>query len=267
MKHAPVLLIHHGDTPLGEAVAWLASEQYRIAIAGEDSFTGNQLCSQLHAEGRQAMFLETRRHQSQDHRRNVERILRRWQQLDVVINLPRHISVGPFEATSASQWEYQLQAQLMDTVHLCQSSLSALRQQDRGRILNVILEFGLLPAPMTACQSAMSAAIKALSDSLYAEQHENAVSVSAIAIPLLSEYDALVEASDPLSSARFQRRASQTAASLEEVSGAIVDAIPNDRPLQIATPEIRSQWRQKRWFRRRWEDALKQLGKRYRSHL
>ncbi|MCK0152291.1 SDR family oxidoreductase [Alcanivorax sp. S6407] len=265
MKHAPVLLIHHGDTPLGEAVAQLACEHYRVAISGDDAFAGNQLCAQLHAQGREAMFLETRRGQSQDHRRNVDRILRRWQQLDVVINLPRHISVGPFEATSAGQWESHIQSQLMDTVHLCQSSLTALRHQHGGRILNVFVEYGLLPAPMTACQSAMGAAIKALSNSLYAELHDSGIKVSAVAIPLLAECSDHIEASDPLSAARFRRRASHTAARLDEVSRAIVAAIQCDGSLQITTPEIRNQWRQKRWFRRRWEDAIRRLGTRYRA--
>ncbi|MZR61600.1 SDR family NAD(P)-dependent oxidoreductase [Alcanivorax sp. DP30] len=264
MKHAPVLLLNHGDTPLGEAVARLAVEKYRVAITGNDSARGNQLCSQMHAAGREAMFLETREGEGQDHRRNVDRIMRRWQQLDVVINLPRHISVGPFEATSAGQWQQQIHSQLMDTVHLCQSSLTALRHQQTGRILNVIIEYALLPSPLTACQSAMGAAIKALSNSLYAEMHESGISVSAVAIPLLAECADDIDASDPLSATRFRRLANQTAASLDEVSSAIYNAIDCDRSLQIATPEIRTQWRQKRWFRRRWEDALKQLGKRYR---
>ena len=265
MKHAPVLLLHHGDTPLGEAVARLAGEHYRVAIAGDDSVYGNQLCAQLHASGREAMFLETREGEAKDHRRNVERILRRWQQLDVVINLPRHISIGPFEATSAGQWQNHIQSQLMDTVHLCQSSLTALRHQPSGRILNVIIEYGLLPSPMTACQSALGAAIKALSNSLYAELHESGISVSTVAIPLLAECSDHIDASDPLTATRFRRLARQAAASVDEVSAAIYSAIDCNHSLQITTPEIRTQWRKKRWFRHRWEDALKQLGKRYRS--
>ncbi len=265
MKHAPVLLIHHGDTPLGEALAQHACEHYRVVITGEDGFRGPQICAHLHAKGKEAMFLESRKGESQDHRRNVDRILRRWQQLDVVINLPCHVSVGPFEATAANQWENHIQSQLMDTVHLCQSTLTALRQQQRGRILNVIIEYGLLPVPMTACQSAMAGAIKALSNSLYAELHGSGINVSAVAIPLLAECSDHIEASDPLSAARFRRQANQTAAQLEEVADAIFAAIQCDGSLQITTPEIRSQWRQKRWFRRRWEQALKQLGSRYRS--
>lgn len=258
------MLIHHGDTPLGEAIARLACEHYRVAIAGADAFRANQLCAELHKLGKEAMFLESRRGESQDHRRNIERILRRWQQLDVVINLPCHVSVGPFEATSAGQWEHQIQCQLMDTVHLCQSSMTALRHQPAGRILNVIFEYGLLPRPMAACQGAMAAAIKALSSTLYAEMHDSGVRVSSVVIPLLAECRDLIEASDPLSAARFRRHASETAASLEEVALAVYEAIPCDRSLQITTPEIRTQWRRKRWFRRRWEDTLKQLAKRYR---
>ncbi|MGB1466510.1 MAG: SDR family NAD(P)-dependent oxidoreductase [Alcanivorax nanhaiticus] len=264
MKHAPVLLIHHGDTPLGEALAHLACEHYRVAISGDDSHRANQLCAQLHASGKEAMFLETRTGEGQDHRRNMDRILRRWQQLDVVINLPRRVSVGPFEAISSNQWQRHIQTQLMDTVHLCQSSIAALRHQQAGRILNVIVEYGLLPSPMTSCQSAMGAAIKALGSSLYAELHDSGITVSTVAIPLIAENSEQIEASDPLSAARFQRHASQAKASIDEVAGAIFNAIGCDRSLQISTPEIQSQWRRMRWFRHRWEEAIKQLGKRYR---
>ncbi len=265
MKHAPVLLLHHADTPLAEPLARLACENYRVALAGSNASEGSRLCSQLHALGKEAMFLETRAGEPRDCRKNVERILRRWQQLDVVINLPHHITVGPFEATLSHQWESDIQSQLMDTVNLCQSAVSAFRHQESGRILNVVPEYGLLPGPMTACQSAMSAAIKALGDSLYAEWHSSGIAVSTVAVPLLPEYSDRLEASDPLTAARFQRRAGEAPANLEEVAKAIYDAIDCDRSLQISTPEIRTQWRRKRWFRRRWEETLKHLGKRYRS--
>lgn len=265
MKQAPVLLIHHGDTPLGEALARHACEHYRVAISGDDAHRANRLCAQLHALGREAMFLEARPGEGQDHRRNVDRILRRWQQLDVVINLPCHVSVGPFEATSATHWEKHIQNQLMDAVHLCQSAISALRHQDGGRIVNVVMEYGLLPSPMTACQSAIGAAIKAMGSSLYGELHGSNIAVSTMAIPLLAECRDQIEASDPVSAARFRRHADSTAASLDEVTVAIFDAIQCDRSLQISTPEIRAKWRRKRWFRRSWEETLKELARRYRA--
>ncbi|WP_156496728.1 SDR family NAD(P)-dependent oxidoreductase, partial [Alcanivorax sp. HI0083] len=138
MKQSPTLLITRGCSPLGQALAHTAAGHYRIAIASDDTRTGNALCRSLHEAGHEALFIETTAGDSQDIQRGINRVLRRWQQLDVVINLPGKLLVGPFEATQGPQWQGLANLQMMHVVHSCQRALTAMKKQGNGKIINVV---------------------------------------------------------------------------------------------------------------------------------
>ena len=206
MKHQPTLLISNACSELGQALVSDAAEHFRVALADADGQLGNQLCANLHGNGREALFLDCLPGSSRDRQRGVERVLRRWQQLDTVINLPAPLTLGPFEATQTSHWQRVMDEQLMDTVNLCQSAISAMhRQEEGGRILNVVPEYGILAGPLAGAQSAASAAIVALGESLHSELHSSGIRVTTLVIPLYQEQASSLCATDPLSDARFQR--------------------------------------------------------------
>ena len=265
MKHQPTLLISNACSELGQALVSDAAEHFRVALADADGQLGNQLCANLHGNGREALFLDCLPGSSRDRQRGVERVLRRWQQLDTVINLPAPLTLGPFEATQTSHWQRVMDEQLMDTVNLCQSAISAMhRQEEGGRILNVVPEYGILAGPLAGAQSAASAAIVALGESLHSELHSSGIRVTTLVIPLYQEQASSLCATDPLSDARFQRKIARSPVSREELSQQILNALDSDNALHIASGYTRAKWRRKRWFRKRWERALRELGARYR---
>ncbi|WP_414431106.1 SDR family NAD(P)-dependent oxidoreductase [Alcanivorax sp. IL3] len=265
MKHKPTLLISNACSELGQALVSDAAEHFRVALADADGQLGNQLCANLHGNGREALFLDCLPGSSRDRQRGVERVLRRWQQLDTVINLPAPLTLGPFEATQTSHWQRVMDEQLMDTVNLCQSAISAMhRQEEGGRILNVVPEYGILAGPLAGAQSAASAAIVALGESLHSELHSSGIRVTTLVIPLYQEQASSLCATDPLSDARFQRKIARSPVTREELSQQILDALNSDNALHIASGYTRAKWRRKRWFRKRWERGLRELGARYR---
>lgn len=265
MKHQPTLLISNACSELGQALVSDAAEHFRVALADADGQLGNQLCANLHGNGREALFLDCLPGSSRDRQRGVERVLRRWQQLDTVINLPAPLTLGPFEATQTSHWQRVMDEQLMDTVNLCQSAISAMhRQEEGGRILNVVPEYGILAGPLAGAQSAASAAIVALGESLHSELHSSGIRVTTLVIPLYQEQASSLCATDPLSDARFQRKIARSPVTREELSQQILDALNSDNALHIASGYTRAKWRRKRWFRKRWERELRELGARYR---
>ena len=71
-------------------------------------------------------------------------------------------------------------------------------------------------------------------------------------------------ASDPLSAARFRRQLAASDFSEREVAEDVMSALAREDVLSVPTPRIRRQWRQKRWFRKRWEALMKARAKRYR---
>jgi|TARA_R100001463_G_scaffold9444_10_gene28220 NAD(P)-dependent dehydrogenase (short-subunit alcohol dehydrogenase family) len=265
LKHQPTLLISNACSELGQALVSDAAEHFRVALADADGQLGNQLCANLHGNGREALFLDCLPGSSRDRQRGVERVLRRWQQLDTVINLPAPLTLGPFEATQTSHWQRVMDEQLMDTVNLCQSAISAMhRQEEGGRILNVVPEYGILAGPLAGAQSAASAAIVALGESLHSELHSSGIRVTTLVIPLYQEQASSLCATDPLSDARFQRKIARSPVTREELSQQILDALNSDNALHIASGYTRAKWRRKRWFRKRWERGLRELGARYR---
>ena len=265
MKHQPTLLISNACSELGQALVSDAAEHFRVALADADGQLGNQLCANLHGNGREALFLDCLPGSSRDRQRGVERVLRRWQQLDTVINLPAPLTLGPFEATQTAHWQRVMDEQLMDTVNLCQSAISAMhRQEEGGRILNVVPEYGILAGPLAGAQSAASAAIVALGESLHSELHSSGIRVTTLVIPLYQEQASSLCATDPLSDARFQRKIARSPVTREELSQQILDALNSDNALHIASGYTRAKWRRKRWFRKRWERGLRELGARYR---
>ncbi len=265
MKHQPTLLISNACSELGQALVSDAAEHFRVALADADGQLGNQLCANLHGNGREALFLDCLPGSSRDRQRGVERVLRRWQQLDTVINLPAPLTLGPFEATQTSHWQRVMDEQLMDTVNLCQSAISAMhREEEGGRILNVVPEYGILAGPLAGAQSAASAAIVALGESLHSELHSSGIRVTTLVIPLYQEQASSLCATDPLSDARFQRKIARSPVTREELSQQILDALNSDNALHIASGYTRAKWRRKRWFRKRWERGLRELGARYR---
>ncbi|MGJ3255553.1 MAG: SDR family NAD(P)-dependent oxidoreductase [Alcanivorax sp.] len=265
MKNQPTLLISNACSELGQALVSDAAERFRVALADADGQLGNQLCANLHGDGREALFLDCLPGSARDRQRGVERVLRRWQQLDTVINLPAPLTLGPFEATQTSHWQRVLDEQLMDTVNLCQSAISAMhRQEEGGRILNVVPEYGILAGPLASAQSAASAAIVALGESLHSELHSSGIRVTTVVIPLYQEQASNLWSTDPLSDARFQRKIARSPVTREELSQQILNALDSNNALHIASGYTRAKWRRKRWFRKRWERALRELGAKYR---
>ncbi len=266
MKQSPTLLITRGCSPLGQALARAAAGHYRIAIASDDTRIGNALCRSLHEEGHEALFIETAAGDSQDIQRGINRVLRRWQQLDVVINLPGKLLVGPFEATQGQQWQGLASLQMMHVVHSCQSALTAMKKQGSGKIINVVPDCGLLAGPLTSASSSTYAGIVALTESLNSELANSPVSAALIALPLYRELSQQLDATDPLSQARFERMTRDSLDTVHSLSADIIAMMdkPAGTTLHLPSAPTRAQWRLKRWFRKHWDRKMQQRGQRYR---
>lgn len=266
MKQSPTLLITRGCTPLGVALARAAAGHYRVAIASDDSHTGNALCRSLHEDGHEALFIEATPGNARDIQRGVNRVLRRWQQLDVIINLPGNLLVGPFEATQEHQWQALSSQQMMQVIHSSQSALTAMKKQGYGKIVNVVPDCGLLAGPLTSASSATYAAIVALTESLNSELANSPVSTQLVGLPLYRELSQQLDATDPLSQARFERKTRDSLDTAASLSNDILSMLakPDGPTLHLPCAPSRAQWRLKRWFRKRWDAKIQQRGRRYR---
>ena len=121
---------------------------------------------------------------------------------------------------------------------------------------------GLLAGPLTSASSSTYAGIVALTESLNSELANSPVSAALIALPLYRELSQQLDATDPLSQARFERKTRDsldTALSLSADIIAMLDK-PAGTTLHLPSAPTRAQWRLKRWFRKHWDRKMQQRG-------
>ncbi|EKF74841.1 short chain dehydrogenase/reductase family oxidoreductase [Alcanivorax hongdengensis A-11-3] len=262
MKQLPTLLILGGTTPLGQALAQQAGGRFRTAIADADAHLGNQICQQLHSEGHEALFMPVSQGRRGEIQQAMERILRRWQRLDVVINLAHTPVSGPFEAIDPGLWQTLLNEQLMATVYSCQSAVATMKRQRSGCLLNVISQQGVIPEPLRSANAVTGGAIAALSESLDAELAGLGIQVSLISIPL-TRGSLPPLATDPLSRIRLEREIDNARLETRQLAQQILATIGR-KPLHHLPDTAGHHWFQRRWFRGRWRQRMRRLGEKYR---
>ena len=89
--------------------------------------------------------------------------------LDVVINNAGSGHFGPAEILSADETRHQFQVVFFAHVRLMQLALAAMRQRDRGLIINVTSLASLLPVPFMGAYNAAKSAMVAFTMSLQIE--------------------------------------------------------------------------------------------------
>jgi NAD(P)-dependent dehydrogenase (short-subunit alcohol dehydrogenase family) len=157
---------------------------------------------------------------------------------DVVINNAGSGHFGPAEILSADETRHQFQVVFFAHVRLMQLALAAMRQRDRGLIINVTSLASLLPVPFMGAYNAAKSAMVAFTMSLQIE-----LASTNIHIVDLQPADIHTNFNDAIernSDARYQERVEKTwkavdknmkeAPDPEIVARAIVRLIDQDKP-------------------------------------
>ncbi|AJD48042.1 short chain dehydrogenase [Isoalcanivorax pacificus W11-5] len=247
---APSILITGGASGLGRALAELAARRgYRVAIADTHSVRSEEVCAQLSELNTEHLQLTCDIRRDSDVRQAVERIVRRWGQLDILINNAGIAGTGLFETLSDDDWRALLETNLLGTVRTCRAAVSAMKRQGSGHIINVAAVQGLIPAPGMSSYSATEAALIALSESLRSELQPLGIQVS-VACPSFfrSNLADTLRASEPVSRARFERLLVRHDFSPAEIAERIFRGIDAGDFMILPQPGLKQVWRQKRWL-------------------
>ncbi len=102
--------------------------------------------------------------------------------LDLVINNAGVAVAGPVETTSAEDWRWAVEINLLGVVHGCRAAVPLMRGQASGAILNIASSAGFAAAPHMGAYNASKAGVIALSETLACELHGSGVQVS-VAMP------------------------------------------------------------------------------------
>ncbi|MEZ4280239.1 MAG: SDR family NAD(P)-dependent oxidoreductase [Myxococcota bacterium] len=98
----------------------------------------------------------------------------------ILVNNAGVVIAGPFAEQRLADLEWLFGVNYWGVVHGCHHFLPLLRRQDEGHIVNLSSLFGLLGLPQQSGYCATKAAVRALSESLYAELRPERIGVSTI---------------------------------------------------------------------------------------
>ncbi|MGH3644938.1 MAG: oxidoreductase [Mycobacterium sp.] len=107
----------------------------------------------------------------------VERVMRRYGRLDVVVNNAGVGASGAAEENSVAQVRNLFDINVFGVIRVTKAVLPLMRAQGSGRIINVSSIFGFIPAPFMAVYSASKHAIEGYSESVDHEVREYGVRV------------------------------------------------------------------------------------------
>ncbi len=98
----------------------------------------------------------------------------------ILVNNAGVVIAGPFVEQRLADLEWLLGINYWGVVHGCHHFLPLLRRQDEGHIVNLSSMFGFLGLPGQSGYCATKAAVRALSESLYAELRRERIGVTTV---------------------------------------------------------------------------------------
>lgn len=98
----------------------------------------------------------------------------------ILVNNAGVVIAGPFAEQRLEDLEWMVGINYWGVVYGCHHFLPLLRRQDEGHIVNLSSLFGLLGLPQQSGYCATKAAVRALSESLYAELRRERIGVTTV---------------------------------------------------------------------------------------
>ena len=168
--------------------------------------------------------------------------------LDLMINNAGVAVAGMVEATSAEDWRWAVDINLLGVVHGCRAALPLLRSQDSGVILNIASSAGFAAAPQMGAYNASKAAVISLSETLAGELHGSGIQVS-VAMPGFFRTGLLETMRAPAQEGAMARRLMEGSAyDAADAARAILAATARGDLYIVWPAEYRWLWRLKRFF-------------------
>lgn len=243
----PVMLITGAAHGLGRALARAAASQYRLALLDVQETPGLALADELRQRGAQVFFMHADVTDEREVRQVIERVQRRWERLDVLINNAGVAAAGPFEALAPSSWEALWRVNVMGAVHGCQAALTLMKRQGSGYLVNVAALAGISAPPGMTGYAASNAALIGLSEALRVELSGLGIAVSVVCPDWFdSALARRMSGTDPLSRARLERAMAQAPDPVETVAAHILKAMAKRPPYIFPQAEGMRAWRRKR---------------------
>jgi NAD(P)-dependent dehydrogenase (short-subunit alcohol dehydrogenase family) len=181
-----VVLVTGGSRGLGVALARaFAEEGCRVAICARDTQELDRARRDLESRGAEVFAVKcdvSDRAQVED---MIDRVLRHYGGIDVLVNNAGVIQVGPVETMTLDDFEQAMQVMFWGTVHPTLALLPHFRERNTGRIVNITSIGGKVAVPHLLPYTCAKFAAVGFSEGLRAELAGKGVKVVTIAPGLM----------------------------------------------------------------------------------
>jgi len=134
-----VSIITGGSRGIGRAIALkFADEGARLAVvAAHDRDALRQIEQEIAARGGDSIATLADVSRRGDVEGVVQAALTKWGRIDVLVNNAGILRLGPLESISEERWEETLAVHLKGTFHCTQAVIPIMKQQHKGKIINI----------------------------------------------------------------------------------------------------------------------------------
>lgn len=265
MPARQVLLIFGGALNFSLALARQAAAlHWCVALASRDEQQEAAWLDALSSIECERMFIKSRLEEEFHFRQVLERVQRRWGQVDIVVNLAIAPCLGLFETSNDDDWQWTFEHNLLAVARGCKATISLMKRQGHGRLLNITTQAARLPQPSLAITSSLQGAVVSLSEALQAEMAPLNIRVQLACVDFFPDlFDGEPRAQTPLDAARFERLQNHTL-TVDQVAKAIFTGIKGKDFLILTHSEGRSLWWRYRLSYAKWLARGRELAERLR---
>jgi 3-oxoacyl-[acyl-carrier protein] reductase len=134
-----VAIVTGGSRGIGRAVALeFAREGARIAIAAvKDQSALQKVEGEIVALGRESIGMLANVARRGEFDRLVQAVLAKWGRIDVLVNNAGVLQLAPLENISEERWDDTLAVHLKGTFNCIQAVIPFMKQQKKGKIINI----------------------------------------------------------------------------------------------------------------------------------
>ena len=245
------VLITGGGSGLGRALALrYARAGWRVGLADISGARAAAVADEARALGAEADAFVVDVADDASFHALREEVLARWGGVDHLYNNAGVSSAGTLLQTSAEDWRWMLDLNLMGVVRGCQAFVPGMLAQRGGHVINTASFAGLAGAAGLCSYSVAKAAVVALSESLRAELalDDSGVRVSVIC-PSFFRTNLLQNFRGPEQSRHMAQRLMEKAGeSADDIADAVFRAVMAGTFLIVPTATERLRWRLKRFL-------------------
>jgi 3-oxoacyl-[acyl-carrier protein] reductase len=177
-----VAIVTGGSRGIGRAVALaFAREGARVMIAGvEDRGALENVENEIIAAGAEAMAVLANVARRGDVDRLVQSVIAKWGRIDILVNNAGVLRLGLLDNISEERWDETLAVHLKGTFNCTQAVLPFMKQQHKGKIINLAAPSALRGSYGVAAYAAAKGGIIAFTRNAASELKSHHIQVNCI---------------------------------------------------------------------------------------